>query len=71
MSGARSYTCYGQSTVILVVANGAGLVARPSGPASAISLTEVKHGCVRSETRCVTSQMNDKTAHPAVLRKGY
>ena len=43
----------------------------PSGPASSISFTEVKHGCVRSETGWVTFQMNDqKTAHSAVLRKG-
>ena len=32
----------------------------PSGPASSISLTEVKHGCVRSETGWVTFQMNDQ-----------
>ena len=43
----------------------------PSGPASSISFTEVKHGCVRSETGWATFQMNDqKTAHSAVLRKG-
>ena len=43
----------------------------PSGPASSISLTEVKHGCVRSETGWATFQMNDQeTAHSAVLRKG-
>ena len=43
----------------------------PSGPASSISFTEVKHGCVRSETGWATVQMNDqKTAHSAVLRKG-
>ena len=43
----------------------------PSGPASFISFTEVKHGCVRSETGWATFQMNDqKTAHSAVLRKG-
>ena len=43
----------------------------PSGPGSSISLTEVKHGCVRSETGWATFQMNDqKTAHSAVLRKG-
>ena len=42
----------------------------PSGPASSISLTEVKHGCVRSETGWATFQMNDqKTAHSAVLWK--
>ena len=44
----------------------------PSGPAKAISFTEVKHGCVRSETGWATFQMNDqKTAHSAVLRKGH
>ena len=43
----------------------------PSGPAKPISFTEVKHGCVRSETGLVTFQINDqKTAHSAVLRKG-
>ena len=43
----------------------------PSGPASSISFTEVKHGCVRSETGWATFQMNDqKTAHSAVLQKG-
>ena len=43
----------------------------PSGPASSISFTEVKHGCVRSETGWATFQMNDqKAAHSAVLRKG-
>ena len=43
----------------------------PSGPASSISFTEVKHGCVRSETGWATFQMNDqKTARSAVLRKG-
>ena len=43
----------------------------PSSPASSISFSEVKHGCVRSETGWVTFQMNDqKTAHSAVLRKG-
>ena len=31
----------------------------PSGPVSSISLTEVKHGCVRSETGWVTFQIND------------
>ena len=31
----------------------------PSGPASSISFTEVKHGCVRSETGWATFQMND------------
>ena len=40
-----------------------------SGPASSISLTEVKLGCVRSETRWATLKMKDKTAHSAVLRK--
>ena len=34
----------------------------PSGPASSISLTEVKHGCVRSETRWATFQMNDQNS---------
>ena len=43
----------------------------PSGPASSISFTEVKHGCVRSETGWATFRMNDQnTAHSAVLRKG-
>ena len=43
----------------------------PSGSASSISFTEVKHGCVRSEAGWATFQMNDqKTAHSAVLRKG-
>ena len=43
----------------------------PSGPAKAISFTEVKLGCVRSETGWATFQMNDqKIAHSAVLRKG-
>ena len=32
----------------------------PSGPASFISFTEVKHGCVRSETGWVTFRMNDQ-----------
>ena len=32
----------------------------PSGPASSISFTEVKHGCVRSETGWATFQMNDQ-----------
>ena len=53
---------------------GKGLTNRgewPSGPASSISFTEVKHGCVRSETGWATFRMNDqKTAHSAVLRKG-
>ena len=40
----------------------------PSGPASSISFTEVKHGCVRSETGWATFRMNDQTAHSAVLR---
>ena len=35
----------------------------PSGPASSISFTEGKHGCVRSETGWATFQMNDQTAH--------
>ena len=44
---------------------------RPSGPAKAISFTEVKHGCVRLETGWATFQINDqKSAHSAVLRKG-
>ena len=34
----------------------------PSGPASFISLTEVKHGCVRSETGRATFQMNDQNS---------
>ena len=34
----------------------------PSGPASLISLTEVKYGCVRSETGWVTFQMNDQNS---------
>ena len=34
----------------------------PSGPASSISLAEVKHGCVRSETGRVTFQMNDQNS---------
>ena len=34
----------------------------PSGPASSISLTEVKHGYVRSETGWATSQMNDQNS---------
>ena len=34
----------------------------PSGPASSISLTEVMHGCVRSETGWVTFQMNDQSS---------
>ena len=34
----------------------------PSGPASSISLTEVKHGCVRSETGWATFQMNDQNS---------
>ena len=43
----------------------------PSGPASSISFTEVKHGCVRSKSGLATFQMEDqKTAHSAVLRKG-
>ena len=35
---------------------------RQSGPASSISLTEVKHGCVRSETGWATFQMNDENS---------
>ena len=42
----------------------------PSGPASSISLTELRHGCVRSETGWVTFQINDEIAHSPVLRKG-
>ena len=42
----------------------------PSGPANSISLTEVKHGCVRSETGWATSRWTTKTAHSSVLRKG-
>ena len=43
----------------------------PSGPASSINFTEVKHGCVRSDTGWATFQTNDqKIAHCAVLRKG-
>ena len=34
----------------------------PSGPASSISLSEVKHGCVRPETEWVTFQMNDQNS---------
>ena len=34
----------------------------PSSPASSISLTEVKHGCVRSETEWATFQMNDQNS---------
>ena len=34
----------------------------PSGPASSISLTEVKHGCVWSETGWVTFQMKDQNS---------
>ena len=34
----------------------------PSGPASSISLTEVKHGCVRLETGWATFQMNDQNS---------
>ena len=34
----------------------------PSGPTSSISLTEVKHGCVRSETGWATFQMNDQNS---------
>ena len=41
-----------------------------SGPASSISLAEVRHGCVRSETGWVTSRWTTKTAHSTVLRKG-
>ena len=33
-----------------------------SGPASSISLTEVKHRCVRSETGWATFQMNDQNS---------
>ena len=43
----------------------------PSSPAKIIGFTEVKHGCVRSETGWATFQINDqKTAHSTVLRKG-
>ena len=34
----------------------------PSGPASSISLTYVKHGCVRSETGWATFQMNNQNS---------
>ena len=34
----------------------------PSGPASSISLTDVKHGCVWSETGWATFQMNDQNS---------
>jgi len=34
----------------------------PSGQASSMSLTEVKHGCVQSETGWVTLQMNDQNS---------
>ena len=34
----------------------------PSGPASSISLTYVKHGCGRSETGWATFQMNDQSS---------
>ena len=34
----------------------------PSGPASCISFTEVKHGCVRSETGWATFQMKDQNS---------
>ena len=34
----------------------------PSGPANSISLTEVKHRCVRSETGWATFQMNDQNS---------
>ena len=40
----------------------------PSGPVSSISFTEIKHGCVRSETGWVTFQMNDQNSslrHPS------
>ena len=32
----------------------------PGGPASSISLTEIKHGCERSETGWATLQLNDQ-----------
>ena len=34
----------------------------PSGPASSISLTEVKHGCVQSEIGWAAFQMNDQNS---------
>ena len=34
----------------------------PSHPASSISFTEVKHGCVRSETGWATFQLNDQNS---------
>ena len=34
----------------------------PNGPASSNYLTEVKHGCVRSETGWATFQMNDQNS---------
>ena len=34
----------------------------PSGPASSISLTEVKHGCVRSEIGWTIFQMKDQSS---------
>ena len=34
----------------------------PSGPASSISFTEAKHGCVRSETGWATFRMNDQNS---------
>ena len=34
----------------------------PSGPASSICLTAVKHGCVRTEIGWATFQMNDQNS---------
>ena len=36
----------------------------PSGPASSLSFTEVKHGSVRSETGWATFHMNDQNSSP-------
>ena len=63
----RDLTC---QCLIQYLAEGGVQCEWPSGPASSISFTEVKHGCVRSETGWATFRMNDQTAHSAVLRKG-
>ena len=42
----------------------------PSGPASSISLTEVKHSSVRSETGWATFQMNDQNSSPCRPSEG-
>ena len=62
------YFCFYLHSVITFFSSEIKWSKRPSGPASSISLTEVKHGCVWSETGWASFQMNDQNSslrHPS------